>query len=241
MREGLLEKRAPDVRAMFGRIAPRYDLANRLLSLARDVGWRRRTARRAAEASPQRLLDACTGTGDLALAVDRAAVTLASDFCLAMLARARSKAVRRRRELSLFAADTLILPLRDAAVDVATVAFGVRNLASLEGGLRELVRVLRPGGTLLVLEFSRPRGVLAPLLGWWVRTVPPLVGRLVSRDADAYGYLTASVAAFPDADELCRLLERVGVRPLAPCRLTCGVATLYESVKPAAAGSPSEE
>ena len=238
--EERLDKSAPAIRGMFGRIAPRYDLANRVLSLARDVAWRRRVARRVAASSPQRVLDVCTGTGDVALAVDRRGVTLASDFCMAMLARARSKAIQRRRELSLFAADTLVLPLRDAAVDVATVAFGVRNLADLESGLRELVRVLRPGGTLLVLEFSRPRGALAPLLGWWVRKLPPLVGRVVSGDPDAYGYLTVSVAEFPGPAELCRLLERVGLRPLAPRNLTGGVVTLYEAVKPVLDAAHSE-
>jgi demethylmenaquinone methyltransferase/2-methoxy-6-polyprenyl-1,4-benzoquinol methylase len=240
VREALQTKRAAEVRDLFGRIAPRYDLLNRLLSLGQDVRWRRRVARRVAEQRPRRVLDICTGTGDLALAFDPNVTTFGSDYCLPMLLRANHKARRRRGGLPLFAADALQMPVRDGCVDMASVAFGIRNFEDLEAGLRELARVLRPGGRLLVLEFSRPRGVFAPLLGWWVRHIPPRVGRLVSGDREAYGYLTASVATFPDGDELCGLLERVGVRPTAPRRLTGGVATLYEAVK-VSAGDGEEE
>lgn len=227
----MLAKRAADIRRMFGRIADRYDLLNRLLSVGRDVAWRRRLARRVAGTANGPVLDVCTGTGDVALALPSTRPVLASDFCLPMLARAAAKGRRRQRPLALFAADASRLPLAAGSVTAVTVAFGVRNFERLEGGLGELVRVLVPGGRLLILEFSRPLGPLAPLLGWWSRRVPPLVGRLISGDSDAYAYLPASVAAFPDGEAMCGILQRLGLDPVTAIRLTGGVATLYEGVK----------
>ena len=113
-----------------------------------------------------------------------------------------------------------------------TVAFGVRNFADLTVGLEEMVRVLRPGGVLLVLEFSRPRGLLAPALGWWARTVPPRLGRLVSGDPEAYDYLPASVASFPEGPAMCRNLEAAGLESVTVRPLTGGVASLYEGTRP---------
>jgi demethylmenaquinone methyltransferase/2-methoxy-6-polyprenyl-1,4-benzoquinol methylase len=133
--------------------------------------------------------------------------------------------------LPLMAADALQLPLASGIVDVVTVAFGVRNFESLERGLEELVRVLRPGGTLLVLEFSTPRGAFATMLEWWSRTVPPKVGRLVSGDIEAYTYLPRSVAAFPEPCELTATLRSVGLSRITARPLTGGVATLYEGAK----------
>jgi demethylmenaquinone methyltransferase/2-methoxy-6-polyprenyl-1,4-benzoquinol methylase len=212
---------------MFGRIAHRYDLLNRVLSLGRDVSWRKMVAQRVAAARPERVLDVCTGTGDLALAI-RDAEVFGTDFSLPMLAMARSKTVSRGRRPVLCAADTLRLPLADATVDVVTVAFGVRNFADLEVGLSEMVRVLRPGGTVLVLEFSRPRGPLAPLLSWWARSVPPRIGRWVSGDPEAYSYLPASVNSFPEGGKMCRALEQAGLENVEVQRLTGGVASLYQ-------------
>lgn len=229
MREELIGKRAAEIRGMFGRIAHRYDLLNRVLSLGVDVLWRRQVARRVAASRPRWVLDVCTGTGDLALGYD--APTVGSDFCLPMLVRARAKAVAKRRPLPLMAADALRLPVGDATVDVATVAFGVRNFEDLDRGLFELVRILAPKGRLLVLEFSRPQGVFGPLLRWWVRTVPPLLGRWISGDDEAYRYLPDSVGTFPDRDEMVERLRAVGLEPVQARRLTGGVATLYEGVK----------
>jgi len=234
VREGLLDKRAGEIRGMFGRIAPRYDLLNRVLSLGQDVRWRREIARRVEAAGSESVLDVCTGTGDLALAVDgRSGWVSGADFCVPMLAEARRKAARRDRSLPLVAADALRLPFRDTAVDAVTVAFGIRNFEELDRGLAELVRVLRPGGRLLVLEFSRPRGVLAPLLSWWIRHVPPRVGGWLSGDREAYTYLPTSVGTFPDADEMVRRLRGHGLDPVSARRLTGGVATLYDGVRPA--------
>ena len=231
MREELAAKKSGEIRGMFGRIAPRYDLLNRVLSLGRDVSWRPLVAKRVSVAAPVRVLDVCAGTGDLALALpDGLAVGV--DFSLPMLAVARRKAAGHGRSLPLVAADALRLPVPDACIDVVTVAFGVRNFEGLEAGLTELVRVLRPGGTLLVLEFSRPRGPLAPLLAWWVRAVPPRIGRLLSGDPEAYTYLPASVGTFPDTDTLCWTLTQTGLEGVKATALTGGVASLYEGVRP---------
>jgi len=227
MRQELLAKERAAIQGMFGRIAHRYDLLNRVLSLGRDVSWRKTVARHVAAARPKRVLDVCTGTGDLALTI-RGATVFGTDFCLPMLAAARSKTISRGRRLGLCAADALRLPLADASVDVVTVAFGVRNFADLALGLSELVRVLRPGGALLVLEFSQPRGPMAPVLEWWARSVPPRIGRWVSGDPEAYAYLPASVNSFPEGGELCRALESAGLRNVEVQRLTGGVASLYE-------------
>jgi demethylmenaquinone methyltransferase/2-methoxy-6-polyprenyl-1,4-benzoquinol methylase len=217
---------------MFGRIAHRYDLLNRTLSLGRDVSWRKVVARRVATAHPERVLDVCTGTGDLALAI-RDGRVFGADFCLPMLRVARAKLSFRDRSIPLCAADALCLPIADASVDVVTVAFGVRNFSDLAAGLAELRRVLRAGGTLLVLEFSRPRGPFAPLLGWWVRNIPPRVGRLLSGDDEAYDYLPASVSTFAEGGELCRALETAGFADIGVRRLTGGVASLYEGTREA--------
>ncbi len=215
---------------MFGRIAHRYDLLNRLLSLGRDRAWRQRVARRLGEARAGLVLDVCTGTGDVALALGDGVV--GSDFCLPMLSLARRKAASARRPLPLFAADALRLPLPDRVADAVTVAFGVRNFERLEDGIGELYRVLRPGGLLLVLEFSRPSGPLGPLLGWWAGAVPPRVGRLISGDREAYSYLPASVGEFPDTAAFCGTLSAAGLEAVYARRLTGGVATLYEGTRP---------
>jgi demethylmenaquinone methyltransferase/2-methoxy-6-polyprenyl-1,4-benzoquinol methylase len=227
MREELLAKQSAEIRGMFGRIAHRYDLLNRVLSLGRDVSWRNEVAQKVAQAKPRRVLDVCTGTGDLALAM-RDATVLGADFCLPMLGLARAKGASRGRSVSWCAADALRLPLADASVDVVTVAFGIRNFADLGAGLSELVRVLRPGGLLLALEFSRPRGLLAPLLGWWARNIPPRIGPVLSGDSEAYSYLPASVATFAEGEEMCRALEDAGLARVRARRLTQGVVSLYE-------------
>jgi demethylmenaquinone methyltransferase/2-methoxy-6-polyprenyl-1,4-benzoquinol methylase len=227
MRQELQSKQSSEIRGMFGRIAHRYDLLNRVLSLGRDVSWRKSVAQRVAAARPDRVLDVCTGTGDLALAIHGTTV-IGADFCLPMLREAQSKGASNERSLLLCAADALCLPIADASVDVVTVAFGVRNLADLGAGLAEFVRVLRPGGELLVLEFSRPRGPMAPLLGWWVRNVPPRVGRFLSGDPEAYTYLPASVRTFAEGSGMCRALEAAGLTNIEMVRLTGGVASLYQ-------------
>jgi demethylmenaquinone methyltransferase/2-methoxy-6-polyprenyl-1,4-benzoquinol methylase len=230
MRRELLSKEGREIRGMFGRIAHRYDLLNRVLSVGRDVAWRRAIADRLAATGAELVLDVCTGTGDVALAIDGPQV-VGADFCLPMLELAQAKAGTVGRRLPLVAADALRLPIGTASMDAVTVAFGVRNFSDLDTGLTELARVLRPGGTLLVLEFSHPKGVLAPLLGWWVRVVPPRVGRWLSGDSEAYSYLPASVSTFPESRTMCRRLQSAGFEHVAARPLTGGVATLYEGVQ----------
>ncbi len=228
MREELRSKRGAEIRGMFARIAHRYDLLNRVLSLGRDRGWRRLLARIVAEARPGLTLDVCTGTGDVALSFDPEATTIGTDFCLPMLARARRKALDRDRALPLFAGDALHLPVADAVADVVTVAFGVRNFEDLDRGLTELVRVLRPGGKLVILEFSRPSGFFGPVMRAWVRTVPPLLGRWLSGDSEAYSYLPQSVEAFPEGERMVARLEAAGLHQVSRRPVTGGVATIYE-------------
>lgn len=217
---------------MFGRIAHRYDLLNRVLSLGQDARWRRLVALRVAEVEPEWVLDVCSGTGDIALGLEPGPIIIGADFSLPMLSLARAKASKLSYPLRLSVADALALPMADASVDVVTVAFGVRNFENLEQGLGELIRVLRPGGTLLVLEFSHPRGLFGPFLGWWVRTIPPRVGRIISGDPEAYRYLPASVGAFADADTMCGILGGLGLEDVSAKPLTGGVCTLYQGVRP---------
>ena len=227
MRQELLGKRRNEIQGMFGRIAHRYDLLNRVLSLGRDVSWRRVVSQRVADEEPGLVLDVCTGTGDLAIALTNGLV-IGSDFCLPLLDRALRMGAGGSVRLPLCAADTLHLPYPDSCFEAVTVAFGVRNFADLDAGLAEMVRVLRVGGLLVVLEFSRPRGALAPILGWWVRTIPPRVGRLLSGDAEAYAYLPASVQKFPEVREMCERLESAGIVEVSSSSLKAVVDSVYE-------------
>jgi demethylmenaquinone methyltransferase/2-methoxy-6-polyprenyl-1,4-benzoquinol methylase len=191
---------------MFDRIAPVYDAMNRVMTAGLDLRWRRLAA--AAVVRPgDRVLDAACGTGDLALAAAEAGAreVVGLDFSPRMLERAR----RKSSAIEWVHGDLLELPFPDGSFDAATVGFGVRNVADLEHGLRELRRVLRPGGRLAVLEITRPRGVLRPFFTLWFEWLVPLVGRLLP-GGRAYAYLPASVRRFPVSEELAALLARSG-------------------------------
>jgi demethylmenaquinone methyltransferase / 2-methoxy-6-polyprenyl-1,4-benzoquinol methylase len=217
------------VRGMFGRIAPRYDLANHLLSANLDRLWRRRTVERVRhilERPGARVLDICCGTGDLALALQKrsAARVLASDFCHPMLEAAR----RKLPGGALFESDALQLPVPDASLDLITVAFGFRNLANYEAGLREMRRVLRPGGMAAILEFSQPRSSLfATVYGFYSRRILPLLGAMITGAGDAYRYLPESIRKFPDAPELAEQMRRAGFDEVSFERLTGGSVALH--------------
>lgn len=230
---------AREVQEMFGRIAPRYDFLNHLLSLSFDRLWRRRTARRfrsILQRSGARVLDLCCGTGDLTLALERAACPDArifgTDFVPPMLALAKEKAHRGARRSHFLAADVLSLPLPDASFDLVTAAFGFRNLANYERGLREIARILRPGAEVGILDFAEPRAkLLAPLYRFYFTKILPRIGRAISGSAMAYSYLPASVAKFPSPEELSALLTSVGFADVHFELWTCGIVALHRAKK----------
>jgi demethylmenaquinone methyltransferase/2-methoxy-6-polyprenyl-1,4-benzoquinol methylase len=220
---------------MFGGIAPSYDLLNHLLSFQVDRYWRWRTTRMAPPEGDGPILDVCTGTGDLALAYDRAAggkiPIIGTDFCLPMLLPAREK-VRHRRaagRIQFIEADTQRLPFPDNTFQLTTVAFGLRNVTDTARGLAEMARVTRPGGRVVILEFSKPNNRLFGMAyRFYFRRVLPFVGQLVSRSRDqAYRYLPASVEDFPEGEALATLMRQNGLPEVAWHPLTFGIATLY--------------
>lgn len=222
------------VREMFGQVAPRYDLLNRLLSFNIDQWWRARTVRRLRpilDRPGSVVLDLCCGTGDLAIALSRnaRARVLASDFCHPMLT-----AAQRKTTLPFFEADALDLPVADASLNLITVAFGFRNLANYEKGLLELRRVLKPGGTLAILEFSQPPNALfAAVYNFYSNRVLPKIGAAISGSGEAYKYLPESVRKFPDAPGLARMVERSGYTGVTFERMTFGIVALHTAQRSA--------
>jgi demethylmenaquinone methyltransferase / 2-methoxy-6-polyprenyl-1,4-benzoquinol methylase len=219
----------PDaVRTMFDRIAPVYDFMNRAMTAGLDRRWRAETAR-AVVTPGDRVLDACCGTGDLAIASLRllgstGAVT-GVDFSERMLERARAKS----DEVEWIQGDALALPFEDGSFDAATVGFGVRNLEDLEGGLRELRRVLRPGGRVGILEITRPRGLLRPFYKLWFDGLVPLAGKLLP-GGSAYTYLPASVRRFPAAKELAERMQSAGFDQVHYRLFGGGIVALHTGV-----------
>ncbi len=219
---------APEtVRQMFDRISPVYDLMNRVLTAGLDGRWRRLTA--ASVVRPgDRVLDACCGTGDLALAdLEAGGEVTALDFSERMLERARPKsdAVRWVR------GDAMMLPFEDATFDSATIGFGIRNVSDLEAGLAELARVLSPGGRLGCLEITQPRGPLRPFFRLWFDHLIPFAGKVLPGGA-AYTYLPASVRRFPGPEELAAAMERSGFTDVTFRLLAGGIVTLHTARRP---------
>ncbi len=245
-----LDKSSTRIRQMFGEIAGRYDFLNRLLSLGIDRSWRRRTVKLVPPLGDAPILDVCTGTADLALAYWRAGrgqvPVVGTDFCPPMLEIGRRKCRRAvesirhtpcaatahgvcgLQPITLLEADTLRLPFPDATFQIVSVAFGLRNLADADAGLREMVRVCRPGGRVAVLEFSTPTGPLKTLYGWYFRHVLPRIGQALARNSQAaYNYLPQSVGRFPQAETLAERMRAAGLAEVQLYRFTFGVATLY--------------
>jgi demethylmenaquinone methyltransferase/2-methoxy-6-polyprenyl-1,4-benzoquinol methylase len=216
-----------ELRSMFDRIAPVYDAMNRVMTAGLDRRWRKLTVREVVWPG-DRVLDACCGTGDLAVEAERRGGRVVGlDFSQRMLERARKKS----GTIEWVQGDALRLPFEDGSFDAATVGFGVRNLDDLEGGLRELARVLRAGGKVAVLEITRPRGVLRPFFRVWLDAMIPLAGRFLP-GGKAYTYLPASVRRFPGPEDLSRLLERGGFRDVRYRLLGGGSVALHTGVRP---------
>lgn len=221
------------VRRMFGSVAHRYDLLNHLLSFNVDRSWRRRTVERVAAVlsmPPARVLDLCCGTGDLMLALEtrRGAAVWGCDFSRPMLEIARRKLAAAGSRSSLIEADALRLPLPSNCLDLVTVAFGFRNLASYRAGLEEMARVLRPGGVAAILEFSRPPSRLfARLYDFYSSRLLPVIGGALSGSREAYTYLPDSVRRFPDAGTLAADMRAAGFRQVTFERMTAGIVTLH--------------
>lgn len=231
----ILDKREARIRTMFGAIAPWYDTLNHLLSLNIDRSWRQRTTRIVPPEGDAPILDLCTGSGDLALAYDRAAggrvPIVGADFCRELLVRAIAKtrkagAAERIRYVE---ADAQHLPFANDQFQISCVAFGLRNITDMDQGLREMIRVTKPSGRIAILEFSKPRHWLirAPYL-FFFRRLLPLVGNILSRSPDsAYRYLPESVMQFPDYEALAERLTGHGLKEVRFRPFTGGIATLY--------------
>ncbi len=229
---------ADAIRRMFGGIAHRYDLLNRLLSVGRDRYWRREAVAEARLLPGGLAVDVCTGTADVAIELAKqfpsAKSIVGVDFCLPMIRLAADKVARKglAGRIRLQAASAEALPFDGATFDAATVAFGVRNLVDRKQGLAELNRVLRPGGRGIVLEFAMPEGPLfGRLYRFYFHRVLPWLGGLISGDRAAYSYLPASVSAFPSPRDLGRLMEEVGFHDIRVRTLTGGIVTLHVGKK----------
>ena len=240
-----LDKDPRRIAGMFDAIAPRYDRLNHLLSAGFDRRWRRLAVEALNLRDGARVLDVCTGTGDLAMAVSRhrsaPRAVLGVDFAGAMLALGQRKLrlAGLSRVVRLVRGDACRLPCPSETVDAVTVGFGIRNVAETSRAVEEIFRVLAPGGRVAILEFGEPRvPVLRSIYLWYFRRILPLVGRLLSKHVEAYAYLPASVSAFLGPDALAALLRATGFSEIRVDRLTCGVVYLYVGRKPADSSSP---
>ena len=240
------------IQNLFSAVARHYDFLNSLLSLRRDRSWRRETVEASAVQPTSRVLDVCTGTGELALAYSEKIGTegfvIASDFCFEMLVIGNQKVKREGsrhapsyRDTSFLAADTLILPFSDDTFDVVSVGFGIRNVSDLKMGIREMTRVATPGGRVVILEFTQPVNPLFRSLYYFYFTkILPFVGNLISRNKDdAYGYLPRSVMKFPNCDALKAVMEQCGLTDVQFYRKTLGIVSIHVGKKPDKASSES--
>jgi len=219
------------VREMFEAIAPRYDFLNHLLSAGIDRRWRRKAVAIAQAGAQTRALDVCCGTGDSSLELARAgARVVACDFAPSMIALARRKpAGEGGANPNYLVADAMALPFADSVFDVVSVGFGIRNVEDLDAGVAEMARVTRPGGKVVILEFSTPPGAFVrSAFGFYFHRVLPRIGNaLAGVRTDAYQYLPDSVRAFPAAPELARRMERAGLRGVRFCYLSGGIAAIH--------------
>jgi demethylmenaquinone methyltransferase/2-methoxy-6-polyprenyl-1,4-benzoquinol methylase len=224
------------VASMFDNIAKRYDLLNQILSLGIHKSWRKKAVRMLRKDAPKTILDMATGTGDFAIEAlklnpDR---IIGVDISEGMLSYGREKLIRKNlsQKIELRKGDSENLDFPDNTFDALTVGFGVRNFENLEKGLSGMLRVLKPGGRAVILEFSKPRVFpVKQIYFFYFRYITPLVGRIFSKDQRAYSYLNESVEAFPDGKDFIRILEKVGYRECTLHPLSFGIATIYQAIK----------
>lgn len=233
---GSTENKKDQIAGMFNRIAGRYDFLNHFLSLGIDKSWRRKAINTLSGLQPQVVLDVATGTGDLAIAAMKLQPrqVIGVDISEGMLAIGRTKIRKQNLEqtIALQYGDSEHLPFADDHFDAITCAYGVRNFEHLEKGLQEMQRVLRPGGRVAILEFSRPaKFPVKQLYRFYFRYILPTLGKTVSKDNTAYHYLHDSASAFPDGKDFCTILERCGFNRATAKPLTFGITTLYTCEK----------
>jgi demethylmenaquinone methyltransferase / 2-methoxy-6-polyprenyl-1,4-benzoquinol methylase len=224
-------ERASRVRALFDRIAPRYDLINDLQSFGLHRFWKRKLISLAKIETGAPVLDVCCGTGDLALALASAgAKVIGCDFSPRMLSIARARAGGKAHFVQ---ADALALPAKDQSIELMTIGYGLRNLANFPQGLAELLRVLKPGGELLILDFGKPRNpVWRALYFAYLRAFVPLFGLLFCGDAAAYSYILESLLHYPAQEGISRLLEELGCEKIEVYNLAGGIMSIHRAVKP---------
>lgn len=231
------ENKASQVERMFDGIAHRYDFLNHFFSLGIDVLWRKRCVRLLRQERPKRMLDVATGTADFAIEAVRMGLDVhvtGVDISAGMLDVGRTKIAARgwNDRIELIQGDSVALPFEADAFDVFTVAFGVRNFEDLQGGLKDMLRVLKPGGMGLVLEFSKPRRFpIKQVFGLYFKHIMPTVGKWVSKDPAAYTYLPESVDAFPEGNDFLDQMTLAGYTDVKAQRLTGGIATIYTGRK----------
>ncbi len=222
---------------MFARIARRYDFANRLLSGGMDIWWRKRLVQAVRRDSPRDLLDLATGSGDVAFALDRGVASARTitgmDFCRPMLVEAEKKksALGATARVTFRQGDILALPVGDELFDAVTISFGLRNLADRDRGLREMRRVLRPGGRLFILEFSQPHRWFRPLYYFYLAKILPRLAGVVTGDRAAYDYLNRTIEAFPNRTALAAEITHAGFSSVRSCAMTFGIVALHEAQK----------
>lgn len=223
------------VAEMFNNIAFRYDFLNSLLSLGIHKGWRKKAVRILKSKQPQVILDVATGTGDFAIEAlqTNAKKIIGVDISEGMLnvGREKIKKLNLTDKIELQVADAEHLPFTDNYFDAITVAFGVRNFENLESGLKDMLRVLKPGGDLVIIEFSKPKGFFSYLYKIYFKHITPAIGKLFSKDHRAYSYLPESVEAFPYGENLCNILRQCGYAHVSYQILTFGVASIYTATK----------
>jgi len=224
------------ITTMFDAVAPRYDFLNQLLSLGIHKGWRKKSINQLQSRQPKTILDIATGTADFAIEAMRLnpEKVIGIDISEGMLNLGKEKIAKLglQKKIELLVADSENLPFVDNSFDAITVGFGVRNFENLEKGLREMHRVLKPGGTMIILEFSKPRHFpVKQLYTIYFRYITPFIGKLFSKDSSAYHYLPESVNAFPDGLDFLNILTKIGLKAARAQTLSYGIASIYSSEK----------